>query len=364
MLWWTHGPRPARTESVPIDVDPAVTATTTLLHFLRTPFFSTTLTCGASQLISAHLVLPPGHRTLLGPAAGNHDTAARRQNQHPILAPTQATQRSTLVLVSARPATMDSMRSLNTSLPRTRRRQSTPQPDTHKAFKDTALAVTNLYRTALADIERSRSDGYQQALEDLLGFLDKENLGVGDGEGWRIRQWATERLDGALPVNSTSDTDEDIAEEQRARSSSPVVEHVPEHDHTVDSEPALRCDSAPPAATESANPDSDMAPLPPMFHFAAPQSYPANNNNTTNNMDNAIYDFAAAARRAFPTPRRNSSKSSSRTLQRSAAQNLVSLGNGAGQKRKLVNDFFNMDFNHDRRDREGPGGGPKRGRMT
>jgi hypothetical protein len=43
----------------------------------------------------------------------------------------------------------------------------------------------------------------------------------------------------------------------------------------------------------------------------------------------------------------------------------VSLGNGAGQKRKLVNDIFNVDFNHDRRDREGPGGGgPKRGRMT
>ncbi|KAF9741787.1 hypothetical protein PMIN06_006225 [Paraphaeosphaeria minitans] len=260
---------------------------------------------------------------------------------------------------------MDSMRSLNTSLPRTRRRQPTPQPDTHKAFKDTALAVTNLYRTALADIERSRSDGYQQALEDLLGFLDKENIGVGDGEGWRIRQWATERLDGALPVSSTSDTDEDISEEQRARSSSPVIEHVPEQNHSVDAEPTPRCDSAPPAATESANPDSDMAPLPPMFHFAAPQVYPAsNNNNNNNNTDSATYDFAAAARRAFPTPRRNSNRSSSRNLQRSAAQNLVSLGTGAGQKRKLMNDFFNIDFNHDRRDRDGPGGGPKRGRMT
>jgi hypothetical protein len=259
---------------------------------------------------------------------------------------------------------MDSMRSLNTSLPRTRRRQPTPQPDTHKAFKDTALTVTNLYRTALADIERSRSDGYQQALDDLLGFLDKENLGVGDGEGWRIRQWATERLDGALPVHSTSDTDEDLAEEQRARSSSPVVEHVPEHS---DHEPTLRCESAPPAAIESAHSDSDMAPLPPMFHFASPQVYPVSNNNNNSNTDNATYDFAAAARRAFPTPRRNSNRSSSRNLQRSAASNLVSLGNGAGQKRKLMNDFFNVDFNHDRRDRDrdGPGGGgPKRGRMT
>ncbi|KAK3197565.1 hypothetical protein GRF29_216g609611 [Pseudopithomyces chartarum] len=258
---------------------------------------------------------------------------------------------------------MDSMRSLNTSLPKTRRRQPNPQPDTHKAFKDTALTVTNLYRTALADIERSRSDGYQQALEDLLGFLDNENLGIGDGEGWRIRQWATERLDGA-PMASTSDTDEEAAEEQRARSSSPVVEHVPEEKQAV--EPAHRCDSAPPTTADSTpQADADMAPLPPMFHFASPQVYPANAN-----PDNAAYDFVAAARRAFPPPRRNPNRPSSRNLQRSAAQNivsqnLVSLGNGAGQKRKLVNDIFNVDFNHDRRDREGPGGGgPKRGRMT
>lgn len=255
---------------------------------------------------------------------------------------------------------MDSMRSLNTSLPRTRRRQATPQPDTHKAFKDTALTVTNFYRTALADIERSRSDGYQEALEHLIGFLDKENLGVGDGEGWRIRQWATERMDGALPGASTSDSDDDIADEQRARSSSPVVEHVPEETHPVEyaADAATRSDSAPPTAADPSTADTDMAPLPAMFHFSSNQVYPSANNNT----DNATYDFAAAARRAFPTPRRNSNKTSSRSLQRSAAQNLVNLGNGAGQKRKLVNDYFNIDFNHDRR--EGPGGGPKRGRMT
>ncbi|KAJ4304559.1 hypothetical protein N0V90_000085 [Kalmusia sp. IMI 367209] len=254
---------------------------------------------------------------------------------------------------------MDSMRSLNTSLPKTRRRQPTPQPDTHKAFKDTALTVTNLYRTALADIERSRSDGYQEALEHLIGFLDKENLGVGDGEGWRIRQWATERLDGALPVASTSDSDEDIPEEQRARSSSPVVEHIPEETRSVEraAESTSRSDSAPPTAAESSNIDTDMARLPAMFHFSSNQVYPTNNST-----DTAPYDFTAAARRAFPAPRRNSNKTSSRNLQRSAAQNLVSLGNGAGQKRKLVNDFFNTDFNHDRRD--GSGGGSKRGRMT
>jgi hypothetical protein len=257
---------------------------------------------------------------------------------------------------------MDSMRSLNKSLPKTQRRR--PAPEAHKIFKDTAMAVTNLYRTALADVECARSDGYQQALEDILGFMDKENLGVGDGEGWRIRQWATERLDGAMPVASTSDSEEETAEEQRARSSSPIVEHIPQEAPAVEeptAETTARCDSAPPsAAAESYNSDTDMAPLPPVFHFSANQGYPANSA-----VDHAIFDFTAAARRAFPTPRRNSNRGSSRNLQRSAAQNLVALGNGAGQKRKLMNDFFNVDFNHDRRDdRSGPGSGPKRGRMA
>ncbi|KAF2249234.1 hypothetical protein BU26DRAFT_519373 [Trematosphaeria pertusa] len=255
---------------------------------------------------------------------------------------------------------MDSMRSLNTSLPKTRQRQPTPQPDTHQSFRTAALTVTNLYKAALADIDRSRSDGYQEALEDLIGFLDKENLGVGDGEGWRIRQWAMERLDGALPVPSTSDSDEEGLDEKRARSSSPIMERNPSPEETRSTEPLAgpthRSDSAPPPiSVASSTVDADMAPLPTMFHFSAPQSYPNNNSNDT------PFDFSAAARRAFPTPRRPSNRSSSRNLQRSAAQNLFSLGSGAGQKRKLMQDFFGVDGFNDRRD--GPGGS-KRGRSS
>jgi len=114
---------------------------------------------------------------------------------------------------------MDSMRSLNKSLPKTRR-----QPDVHQSFRTAALNVTNLYKSALADLDKARTDGYQEALDELLGFLDRENLGVGDGEGWRIRQWATERLDGALPRQSSSDSDDEYLDEKRARSSSPIME--------------------------------------------------------------------------------------------------------------------------------------------
>lgn len=252
------------------------------------------------------------------------------------------------------------MRSLNTSLPKTRR-----QPDVHQSFRTAALNVTNLYKAALADLDRARTDGYQEALDELLSFLDKENIGVGDGEGWQIRQWATERLDGSSLPNkqSGSESDEDDLDDKRARSSSPVMERntSPEESrsHRPHVEAAHRSDSAPPPVHMEANtPDIDMASLHHVFQFSSPQALPSLGGN-----DAASSEITAAARRAFPAPRRASNRTSSRNLQRSAAQNLFQLGNGAGQKRRLMQDFFNIDGFNDRRDGSS-GGGSKRGRMS
>ncbi|PSN67722.1 hypothetical protein BS50DRAFT_550714 [Corynespora cassiicola Philippines] len=261
---------------------------------------------------------------------------------------------------------MDSMRSLNTSLPRAQRPRPAPQPDTHQSFRTAALTVTNLYKAALADMEKSRSEGYQEAIEDLMSFLDKENLGKGDiVEGWRIRQWALDRLDGAAPGQHSSDSDEEAMEEKRARSSSPVMERTSSPEETRSSaclaavESTHRSDSAPPPVQmESSTTEADLS-LPTVFHFSSPQSFPS-----SNPTDVASPDWSASARRAFGNPRRPANRAASRNLQRTAAQNMqnvFSLGAGAGQKRKMMQDFFNVDFN-DRRD--GPGGGPKRGRMT
>src|SRR5699024_9868937 len=63
-----------------------------------------------------------------------------------------------------------------------------------------------------------RQAGYQEAIEDLLQFLDRENLGLGDGEGWSVRRWATERLDGS-GVAASDDDDTD----KRARSTTPTA---------------------------------------------------------------------------------------------------------------------------------------------
>ncbi|KAL4881722.1 hypothetical protein BJY04DRAFT_188685 [Aspergillus karnatakaensis] len=111
---------------------------------------------------------------------------------------------------------MDSMRSLNTSLPSSTPRLQPPE-QLLQQFKTAALSVTNLYKNAVFAESQARQAGYQEAIEDLLHFLDRENLGLTDGEGWRVRQWATERSDGLAHASDDDET------ERRTRSATPAV---------------------------------------------------------------------------------------------------------------------------------------------
>lgn len=108
------------------------------------------------------------------------------------------------------------MRSLNRSLPSSAPIQTRTAPPEQilQAFKQAALSVTNLYKAAATDQEKARQTGYQDAIEDLLHFLDRENIGLQDGEGWRIREWATAQHShgGILPQ---SDEDEETAEQDQ-----------------------------------------------------------------------------------------------------------------------------------------------------
>ncbi len=116
------------------------------------------------------------------------------------------------------------MRSLNTSLPTALpdKQRSYPPEQLHQAFKSAALSVTNLYRAAASEREQARSAGYRDALEDLLGFIDQENLSMAEDGGWRLKQWATERVEGGVPVSTGTDSEEDVEEGKQARSPSPV----------------------------------------------------------------------------------------------------------------------------------------------
>jgi len=119
---------------------------------------------------------------------------------------------------------MDSMRSLNTSLPTSSSYPNCTQPPEQllQAFKTAALSVTNLYKTAVSDQAQARHLGYQEALEDLRAFLDKEKLGLDDGEGSKVRNWVTERIDGTGTAGSESDDDRGDLD-KRTRSLSPTT---------------------------------------------------------------------------------------------------------------------------------------------
>ncbi|KAI9758912.1 MAG: hypothetical protein M4579_002723 [Chaenotheca gracillima] len=154
---------------------------------------------------------------------------------------------------------MDSMRSLGTSLPGSpsKGRQDNPPEHLLQAFRSAALSVTTLYKTAASEQAHARQAGYQDALDDLLGFLDRGELGFGDGEGWKVRQWATERLEGGETGGTThgpgESEDEKVDNAPRARSSSPAV---PKKDSQANQRSATPSSARPtsPARTTSAPP--------------------------------------------------------------------------------------------------------------
>ncbi|KAI4746246.1 hypothetical protein E4T50_03415 [Aureobasidium sp. EXF-12298] len=275
---------------------------------------------------------------------------------------------------------MDSMRSLNTSLPRTSpRRNHQPPEELLSAFKAAALSVTNLYKNAASEQARSRAAGYQDALDDLLSFLDKENLGLGDGEGWSVRQWATERFDGAHSAARESEDEEEEQEEQ-PRSLSPEVVRKPT--------------TAPVAIQDQPQPEPVNTELPPTQHQQQPQvtrtdatvpqadtftfrsslAYPPPNHDREVDMDasnNPPTDSPNSSTSANPvrlevhSRRRNNHNRSNNNNNnnRIASINLGSMGSGAGSKRKNLGDFFDisgLSFGNNGRDGSDRGG--KRGR--
>lgn len=269
---------------------------------------------------------------------------------------------------------MDSMRSLNTSLPRSSPR---PQPTEQllQSFKAAALSVTNLYKNAVYEQTHARQLGYQEAIEDLLNFLDKENLGLGDGEGWKVRQWATERSDGTgAPA---SDDDERGDTEKRARSTSPVVSRKeqpeseptrqssrptspPRDEHPIPQQQQQQPATAPPQANET-----NVFSRPAIFTFTAGPQFPQTQEqdvdmqaaDNPSSQEDAAVNISVMPPRNSRQPHRhnNLSRSNQRTATRDSSV-------GLGSKRKFnVPDFFDLSGFGNGRDMFGGG---KRGRFV
>ncbi|KAK5120653.1 hypothetical protein LTR85_006011 [Meristemomyces frigidus] len=279
---------------------------------------------------------------------------------------------------------MDSMRQMTTSLPR--RRNDQPL-DLLSDFRAAALSVTNLYKTAASAQVKARAAGYQDALDDILAFLDKENLGLMDGEGWKVRQWATGRLedDGSVPGQKPagSDDDEVVEKDEEAagtRSSSPEVQRktnlpTPSTELADDSSSHRRVESEPPTILPPTQLASGLAPaVPPLndFTFRSNQAYPTNHDReATMDLDTSSTTASTPSStetvRIIPRPARSRHANHNRQRERANGTSVnFNLGAGAGSKRKIpYPDFFDISGinfeGQDRRDESGGRGG-KRGR--
>lgn len=283
---------------------------------------------------------------------------------------------------------MDSMRHLSTSLPAREPAPAELLPD----FKAAAQAVTTLYRNAATSQRHARTAGYQDALDDLLGFLDRSNLGLMDGEGWKVRQWATERLigDGAATRQqetqasntATDDDDESVTakeedkEDEDRRSGSPEVQRKPQMVATDSSD----IDTIAPRRVVSEPPQ--QSPYPAMlpksdFTFQSPHAYPTNHDregNDDTDMEIVQSGMSSAAPstseniRIIPRSSRMNKthgNHSRRTENRTPAT-VFNLGQGAGGKRKMPYqeyfDIHGLNDGSERKDGGGAGRGGKRSR--
>ncbi|KAG9238097.1 hypothetical protein BJ875DRAFT_437782 [Amylocarpus encephaloides] len=279
---------------------------------------------------------------------------------------------------------MDSMRSLNTSLPGTsppKQQVGEPPEQLLQAFKSAALSVTTLYKTAATNQAKARCEGYQDSLDELLAFLDKEDIGLSDGEGWRIRRWATERLDGRDSTNQHPES-EDEAADKNDGCSSPILPRShsatrlspnPSNDRSGSpsrSEPAAPSSIVPPPVaivpTPTAIPSPISIPQESTFSFRSAHPYPQESELT--NSDFEMQDRSQShdshgfnppgitfTRPPRTTPRQNNHPG------RLGTRSSSTIGRGAGQKRKInIGDFFDIG----NLGKDGFGGGGKRGRFT
>ena len=282
---------------------------------------------------------------------------------------------------------MDSMRSLNTSLPGATPTTAAPTTVKHQdppeqlltAFKAAALSVTNLYKSAAANQGRARAEGYQDALDELLAFLDKEDIGLSDGEGWRVRRWATERLDGRDSVTPNVESD-DEASDKLERGSSPVMQRSQSSSriHTT-SNPIravspLRTESAPPPTIASNSVDSEAPNLlspQSTFTFRSTHPYPQDTDIILSDLDISdstrapSHDGSVTSHTSNTAPSGLGVARQPRTRHnnhiRVSTRPNGTIGRGAGQKRKInFGEFFDIGNLGQSRD----GGGGKRGRFA
>ena len=203
-------------------------------------------------------------------------------------------------------------------------------------FKAAALSVTKLYKTSATAQAKARADGYQDCLDDLLAYLDKEAIGLGDGDGWKIRRWATERLDGRETVAQTVESEDEVDKAETVSSPELHRTNSPVQTITASSDVAMRNDSAPPPSVQPIITEDAgiVVPSQEVFTFQSRMPYPQDSNLTLANLDlgdgrppdaSQRGSIPSITMRTSKMRHNNGPKSGSRSYQARAS----------GQKRKL-----------------------------
>lgn len=242
-------------------------------------------------------------------------------------------------------------------------------------FRAAALSVTKLYKSSISAQARARADGYQDCLDDLLQFLDKTKLGLGDGEGWKIRAWANERLEGrdGSPQVIESDDDAEKPEVMPSpeihRSNSTTCVPQPPPAVLPQSEPQAQTEPTTPVVQEITIDEPEIAvPTQDSFDFRSSHPYPQDAQAHLNianlrlsdgrSHDNSISSNSTiSVSRSTPRGQRHGG-SGGRNVPRGSSR----LGYGAGAKRKVnFGEFFDLGNLGQFRDTFG-GSGAKRTR--
>lgn len=263
-----------------------------------------------------------------------------------------------------------------------------------QTFREAALSVTALYKQAAAERTTSYQQGYQDAFDDVLAFLDKIDKEESRGtmsEGQRLRRWLADKAqrpgsDDATARNSHSDDeeDEDTEEaEKRERSSSPTKHDAMQSEASslqasaILEPPDARAVSAPPPVSTTVAPTPTITEARPPTTFSVPSgdfafrssvAMPSSHDMDADSSDSHIPGRSAVGSTMslpmdlLPRARRTNRNSARPNGRGNSTQ---SLGAGAGNKRRLpLESWFDISGFNGKDGFGGGAGGGKRGRFT
>jgi len=206
--------------------------------------------------------------------------------------------------------------------------------DVVDAFKAAALSVTKLFKTAAAAQAKAHTEGYQDCLNDLLSFLNKEKMGLSDGEGLRVRAWATERMEGGDGGAQTAESEDEVEKAETA--SSPELQQASNGAQLPVMQDALmQSGPAPDPIPLTKQESSIIVPAQETFNFVSSIPYPQDADVALAALDLSDNNSSPRSNTAPPSAAIPIKPTRLRLGGSGARTGAKSLGRGAGLKRKL-----------------------------